>query len=57
MLYRVITGSVSNVDTNIDGVPAFADENLKINNYTCNLVIKEASLIIKILSMEAFLFV
>ena len=28
MLYRAITGSVTNVDTNIDGVPAFTDENL-----------------------------
>ena len=28
MLYRAITGSVPNVDTNIDGVPAFADESL-----------------------------
>lgn len=28
MLYRAITGAVSNVDTNIDGVPVFVDENL-----------------------------
>mgnify|MGYP001273005524 CR=1 FL=1 len=28
MLYRAITGSVANVNTNIDGVPAFDDESL-----------------------------
>jgi hypothetical protein len=28
MLYRAITGAVSNVDASITGVPAFADENL-----------------------------
>jgi len=28
MLYRAITGAVPNVNTSIDGVPAFIDENL-----------------------------
>lgn len=28
MLYRTITGAITNIDTNITGVPAFVDENL-----------------------------